>query len=194
MLLRGGAADAEIVPWETELAAAAAEVDSARGRYAEVLQEASMEIGQALLGQTLTCDYRRGWPREQELADCLAQNRRRDREYGAAQAGPHRADLRLQLSGHPARGRVSRGQQKLVSAAMTLAQMRILHERRGESGVLLLDDPEAELDKVHVNRLLDVACALPLQLFVTQLPGRDLPLPADTRRFHVEHGELLPVV
>ena len=194
VLLRNGAADSVIVPWEMELAAAATEVDAARERYAALLQEASTEIGQALMGQTLVCDYRRGWPRDQELADCLARNRTRDREYGAAQAGPHRADLGLQLAGRVARGRVSRGQQKLVSAAMTLAQMRILHEQRGEPGVLLLDDPEAELDPAHVNRLLDLACALPLQLFVTQLPGRSLPLPGDTRRFHVEHGELLPVV
>jgi DNA replication and repair protein RecF len=194
VLLRTGGSDAAVRAWETELASAAADVDVARAAYAERLQEAAQGFGKKLLGETLFCDYRRGWPQDQDLATSLAQNRVRDREYGAAQLGPHRADLRLGLGGRPARGRVSRGQQKLVSAAITLAQMQILYECRGESGVLLMDDPEAELDDVRVERLIGLVCSLPVQVFVTQLPDRTLPLPRETERFHVEHGTLRRVI
>ncbi len=194
VLLRNGGSDAVIEAWEGELAVAAAEVDAARRRYAELLQGSVQSLGMTLLGEDLVCEYRRGWPQDQELAACLRQHRGRDREYGASQLGPHRADLRLRLAGHAARGRVSRGQQKLLSAAITLAQMQLLHQRCGEPGVLLLDDPEAELDQTRVERLLKLACSLPLQMFVTQLPGRDLPLPEDTKRFHVEHGEMQRMV
>ena len=193
-LLRSGGSDAAVEAWEGELAAAATAVDMARRSYAELLQDSARNLGMTLLGEELVCEYRRGWPQDQELSDSLRQNRRRDREYGASQLGPHRADLRLRLAGHAARGRVSRGQQKLLSAAITLAQMRLHHERRGEPGVLLLDDPEAELDEARAEGLLKLACSLPLQLFVTQLPGRNLPLPTDTKRFHVEHGELRRMV
>ena len=57
-----------------------------------------------------------------------------------------------------------------------------------------LDQRVAELDEARAERLLKLACSLPLQLFVTQLPGRNLPLPTDTKRFHVEHGELRRMV
>jgi recombinational DNA repair ATPase RecF len=57
-----------------------------------------------------------------------------------------------------------------------------------------MDDPEAELDDVRVERLIGLVCSLPVQVFVTQLPDRTLPLPRETERFHVEHGTLRRVI
>ena len=57
----------------------------------------------------------------------------------------------MRLEGRAAREVLSRGQQKLVAVAMTLAQLRLLQELTQTSPTLLLDDPAAELDAAHLG-------------------------------------------
>ena len=61
-----------------------------------------------------------GWPREPAT-----------RPRHLTHSGPHRADVAVRLDGRPAREVLSRGQQKLVAAAMTLAQLRLLQVTTG---------------------------------------------------------------
>jgi DNA replication and repair protein RecF len=104
--------------------------------------------------------------------------------------GPHRADVSIRVAGHLAKERVSRGQQKLVASALTLAQLTLQEARSPGRSALLLDDPAAELDMDHLGRLLEVVRELPVQLFVTSLRP-DLPgLGAPGGLFHVEHGRV----
>ena len=110
--------------------------------------------------------------------------------------GPHRADLGIMLDNVPARGRVSRGHQKLLASAMLLGQLRCDAEQGAATAALLVDDPAAELDRGGLNRLLAEILDLPLQLFVTALDHTD---PALARlhpiaTFHVEHGAVTRLV
>jgi DNA replication and repair protein RecF len=83
---------------------------------------------------------------------------------------------------------VSRGQQKLLGAAMALTMSRYLSDATGSTPALLLDDPAAELDEHHTGRLLNAVGGLGGQLIVTALRPKDTPLGVPDRVFHVEQG------
>ena len=110
--------------------------------------------------------------------------------------GPHRADLSIRVAGDLAKHRVSRGQQKLTAAALLLGQLRCDDALGSPTAALLVDDPAAELDEANLERLISVVLELPGQLFVTALDPSMAAfqrLPA-TRRFHVEHGKITPLL
>ena len=146
-----------------------------------------------MLGGELELRYRTGWPAGRALAEALAGSWERDRELGMTQAGPHRADVEIRLHTRSARGRVSRGQQKLLSAAILLGQVELL-ERGGKKGVLLLDDPAAELDGRRLGTMMERVGALQAQLFVTGLSRQDLSMVQAGAVFHVEQARLRRVV
>ena len=120
----------------------------------------------------------------------------RDARTGATQVGPHRAELVLSCEGTKAQPMLSRGEQKVVVAAMVLAQAACLKGVRGEAPVVLLDDLAAELDLAHRGLILDVMRSLGSQMFVTgtvlseALPARDY----TPSVFHVEQGVVQAVV
>jgi DNA replication and repair protein RecF len=182
--------------WDGELAESGTDIAEARQRYLEALQPQVRLMGERLLGQPLELELNRGWAAERSLAEALDRSWARDTEQCVTHVGPHRADVRILLEGAPARERVSRGQQKLVAAAMLLGQLRCDAEQGSPTAALLVDDPAAELDRHGLNRLLGEILALPVQLFVTALDHEDpglAPLrPATT--FHVERGTVARLV
>ncbi len=74
-----------------------------------------------------------------------------------------------------ARHRVSRGQQKMLAAALVIAQTRFLAAHTDAGLVLLVDDPAAELDRDNRERLFNMLQQMPVQMFVTALEAEDLP-------------------
>ena len=121
----------------------------------ESLQPYWHEVLAALTGLPVELHYVRGWAADLTLASALEISRARDAARGLTHAGPHRADISLRIHGRPAREVLSRGQQKLVAVAMTLAQLQLLQDRAQTTPTLLLDDPAAELDGVHLGRFID---------------------------------------
>ena len=105
-----------------------------------------------------------------------------------------RADLVVEFDDHRARGWVSRGQQKLVAAALVLGQASVLAPLWKGRGILLVDDPAAELDAQRLGTLLDYIAELPFQVFLTALDKAGLARLDDARVFHVEQGEVRRVV
>lgn len=185
---RGAALDA----WDEELVASGTRLAAMRSRYLEQLTPFLREAGQALLDLDVTLAHRAGWAADQSLSEALKASADRDRRTAVTHAGPHRADVVVRVDGELARERVSRGQQKLLASALTLAQLRLQDSLAPGRTALLLDDPAAELDGERLERLVGLVRALPVQLFVTSLRG-DLPgLGTPGRRFHVERGVLAP--
>jgi DNA replication and repair protein RecF len=180
----------QISAWNQALTTAGHDVHAARERYFAVLAPAVHDIGGRLFGRELSLGYQRGWNRELELGDALLASFERDLATGYTQVGPHRADLSLKLDGATVRDAASRGQQKLVVATLVLAQIRVAHAAVEARGVLLVDDPAAELDRQSVERLLDELWALDVQLVLTGL-ARDALEPAQGYAlFHVEQGQV----
>src|SRR5262249_25676853 len=114
----------------------------------------------------------------------------RDRIRGITQPGPHRGDVLVRLRGKPAREVLSRGQQKLVAIAMTLAQLSLLQQATDLHPTLLLDDPAAELDGDHLLRFIAQVRALKCQLVLTALTPEFHSFGAPDRVFHVEQGNI----
>jgi DNA replication and repair protein RecF len=138
----------------------------------------------------LTLAYRKGWSKELSFVDALAQSFRPDMEFGATQVGPHRAELAIRLDGLAVKDRVSRGQQKLLAAALLLAQVNLFPEDAAAKPCLLLDDPAAELDDERLAGLIREVSAHAVQLVVTTLHGEFSAFGTPGRRFTVHGGNV----
>ncbi|MEO8223217.1 MAG: DNA replication/repair protein RecF [Gammaproteobacteria bacterium] len=182
----GGAAWA----WDEVLLADGLAVDASRRRQLELLAPRVGQAGERLLELEVALGYQSGWAEEFSFAEALQRARERDLQLGTSTVGPHRADFRITLRTRRARDSVSRGQEKLVAAALTLAQIELVAEARQQTVVLLLDEPGADLDREHLARLLADVARAPAQSFVTSLDPASVRLPDGGRVFHVEHAEV----
>jgi DNA replication and repair protein RecF len=182
--------DRDVAVWEQELSVGGEELARQREAYLERLAAPLQEAGWALLGEGVALLHSRGWDEDRPLLEALEMGRGRDRRYRATQPGPHRGDITIEVGGRPAKDWVSRGQQKLVAAALMLAQLRVQEQERPGRSALLLDDPAAELDRENLAKLMAAVQSIPAQLWVTSLHG-DIPgLSRRTRVFHVEQGTI----
>jgi DNA replication and repair protein RecF len=187
--LKQEAGDRDLAAWEREIASPGEALVEQRDAYLALIAEPLAAIGRTLLDEPIHLEHEPGWERgRQTLLDALASDRQRDRRYRATQLGPHRGDILVQVGGRAAKDRVSRGQQKLVAAALMLAQLEVQENTRPGRSALLLDDPAAELDRDHLARLMQAVQRVPTQLWVTSLKADLEGLPTNVRVFHVEHG------
>jgi len=179
--------------WDPELARLGEVIGESRRRFLAQLQPYWREAVAALSGLDVELHYTRGWSQDHTLLDALASSRARDEARCLTHAGPHRADVAVRLHGRPAREALSRGQQKLVAAAMTVAQLRLLQEATQTTPTLLLDDPAAELDGERLERFIEQVMRLRCQLVVTSLHAESRLFGTPERTFRVESGRVQPV-
>jgi DNA replication and repair protein RecF len=183
----------QALAFEPELSRLGELLAGARRRALERLQPHWSETVGALTGREIELKYGQGWPRDSTLAEALRASRSRDHSRAGTQCGPHRCDVHVRIEGFPARQVASRGQQKLIAAAMILAQLRMLRGEFRATPTLLLDDPAAELDAAHLSAFIEQVRRLQCQLVITSLrPDRSIFGAAD-RVFHVEQGRVRPV-
>lgn len=192
--LRSRGADQEVRAWDGELVAAGLELDRLRQQHVtDILKSARSGVKQLLDLDDAQLELRSGWSAGESLAQRLAGQLARDRRMGMTVEGPHRAELLIRLNGHGVKNRVSRGQQKLLIAALLLAQCTLVYQRNGRAPILLVDDFPAELAESFQLRLLAALNNYPGQVFITAFE-RSGPLSALTEAamFHVEQGRLTP--
>lgn len=184
---------AQAAVWDPEVARLGELIAEARHRMLDQMQPAWRQAVAALSGLDVDLHYSRGWSQEVSLAQALQDSRARDLARGLTHSGPHRADVLVRLGGRAAREVLSRGQQKLVAIAMTLAQIQLLREKTAITPTLLLDDPAAELDEAHLQKFIEEVSRLKCQLVVTSLqPESDL-FGRPEKVFHVEQGRVAPI-
>lgn len=195
-LLRQGGPLRSLAGWNEELASAGMALDAGRraflASYVPVLQSLLPE----LLGETVVeLRYRAGWPESSPLREALQEALESDRSRGVTSVGPHRAELGIRWDGVPAQERVSRGQQKLLAAALLLAQAQLYGTRHPRSCLLLIDDPVAELDRGRLEQLLEFVAGLPAQALLTCVDPMPLMRAVpEAKRFHVEQGAITEMV
>jgi DNA replication and repair protein RecF len=179
--------------WDTDLARLGEAITESRQRLVNQLQPYWEAAVSALSGLEVELHYVRGWTQEHTLAEALSASRATDEMRRQTHAGPHRADVAVRLHGRAARDVLSRGQQKLVAVAMTVAQLRLLQETTGMSPTLLLDDPAAELDGERLQRFIDEVASLRCQLVVTSLHSESRLFGAPESTFRMEAGRVEPI-
>ncbi len=184
----------DLQSWDEQLVAEGEKLDLMRASYSGTLAAVLQKVAATLLDGLPAMTYRRGWPEDKTLATALAEAGERDRRHGFSHVGPHRADLAISVEERSAKGRVSRGQQKLLAAALVIAQAVHLKNAVSVDTILLLDDLPAELDATSLDRLLAVIRPLEAQVFMTSLERRDFNLNGPTQVFHVEQGKVRSVL
>jgi len=188
--LRGGQSRAAVSAWDADLLVLGARLDASRSRYTERLAPEAQRIARRLLGMELGLSYRSGWPRELTFPAALDQSWARDRTLGSTHVGPQRADLSIRLDGLPVKGRISRGQQKLLAASLLMAQIRLFSRQSLSRPTLLLDDPAAELDGDRLISLIREIREDAVQLIVTSLSSEFSALGAPGRRYFADGGRM----
>lgn len=183
--------------WTRAYAKPGEQVHALRAAYFERLAPRFFSALQALgpdLAGSIGIELYSGWAAGQGLEESLAADQEIDQRRGHTRSGPHRADLKITWHGRPAQEALSRGQIKVVAAALKLAQGGLLLESTGRQCIYLIDDLAAELDAPHRQRLAAELSRLGAQVFVTALhredlqgcwPGEQMEAPV---MFHVEHG------
>ena len=188
--LRRRSARPVVSAWDGELLRLGNLIDASRAQYVQSLYGVAAPLVQRLLGSELSLSYRSGWQRECDFADALKESWRRDYEAGTTQVGPQRAELAIRLNGDAVKDRISRGQQKLLAAALLLAQISLFPRDAEIRPTLLLDDPAAELDRVRLIALLAEVSQQDVQLVVTSLHPDFNSLGVPGRRYTVSGGVL----
>ena len=179
--------------WDEELVSVGESLTAARSRYVANLADEVRRLSMTLLGQELEIQYRCGWARGLSLAQALKQSWVTDSERGLTHVGPQRAELTLLMGGAPVKDRISRGQQKLLAAALLIAQIRLFPPDFPVRPSLLLDDPAAELDNDSLASLINEVSGRAVQLIVTTLQQDFSVFGSPGRRFGVLAGGVRPL-
>jgi DNA replication and repair protein RecF len=184
---------ATVSAWDADLARLGEAITASRQRLMDRLQPYWQAAVSTLAGLEVELHYMRGWSQEHTLPEALEASRAMDEIRRQTHAGPHRADVAVRLHGRAARDVLSRGQQKLVAVAMTVAQLRLLQEATQMAPTLLLDDPAAELDGERLQRFIDEVASLRCQLVVTSLHAESRLFGAPESTFRMDGGRVEPI-
>jgi DNA replication and repair protein RecF len=119
--------------------------EEVRLAYADTLKDAWLERGAGSAEpESLVEAYRRR----------IREVREKELWNGVSLVGPHRDDLRVELSGREVAAHASRGQQRTIILALKLAETDLLGSEGAPTPIVLLDDIFSELDAERSERSL----------------------------------------
>lgn len=185
---------AQLQPWDKELIPLAQQISHWRGEYSAAIAQDIVDTCKGFLPEfTLTFSFLRGWERETDYAQVLAQNFARDRALTWTTYGPHKADFRIRTDGAPVEDRLSRGQLKLLMCALRLAQGEFLTRESGRRCLYLIDDFASELDNVRRGLLAGRLQTTRSQVFISAISAEQVVDMADknSKMFTVEQGKII---
>lgn len=133
-----------------------------------------------------------GWSEKKSLEQSLIDGWQTDFNTGYTKSGPHRADFKIVRGLKDVTLRFSRGQMKLLTCIIMLAQARVIATRSGNKPVVLIDDYHSELDLVASEYLLSFLADGGFQVFITDI-GEHTHTQHNLERhklFHVEHDKI----
>jgi DNA replication and repair protein RecF len=198
--------DREMEVWEDRLARAAAAVVHRRRRMSERLIESFEPIYTELRSDgfpRVELSYRgeAGFEQAEKVSELeehyqkrYNETRVRDRRTGFTSEGPHRHDLGLRADGRTVRHMLSSGQSKVVAAALRLASLTQVEKGRGEHLPVIVDDVDAELDSVVLDRLIEHLEGERQLFFSSANRGVSQRLRAGSKRLEVRQGKLIEAV
>jgi DNA replication and repair protein RecF len=187
----------DLEPWDVELVRVAHGIDAARSEVFTLFAPLFSQLETEFTGPSLKIEleYSRGWDGNKNLESVLKADFERDRRAGYTRHGPQRADITILARQKPAVEVLSRGQEKALICAMTIAQAQLYQQCMGQDCVFLVDDLLAELDIAHSQKLVSWLTALNGQVLVTGVSKEAVTAAwknEDTAMsvFHVKRGEV----
>ena len=148
-----------IEPWNHQLIALGGHIHRARNRYVDLLGEA---LEHSLFGDALSIRYVSSLESkgdlsnyEQLLADRLRLRLEAEMFAGACLIGPHRDELEILFRDRNLRSFGSAGQQRSALITLDLAVISVYHSKHQDYPIFLIDDVDAELDGIRIERLLE---------------------------------------
>ena len=148
-----------IEPWNRQLIVLGAQIHRARNRYVDLLSEA---LEHSLFGDALAIRYLSSLETkgdlsnyEQLIADRLQLRLEAEKFAGACLIGPHRDDLDILFRDRNLRSFGSAGQQRSALITLDLAAISVYHLKYHDYPIFLIDDVDAELDGIRIERLLE---------------------------------------
>lgn len=184
----------ELSVWDQQLVPLSDQISHYRQQYIDLLTPLFLKIAAQFLPEVkLSLAFYQGW-QGNDLATLLEEQYDKDKRLGYTQSTIQKADIKIMSGKKLAADYLSRGQQKLVTTALKLAQLSLAQQRGQQYPVFLLDDIGAELDEKHQRMLLDFLAQQPdnQQIFITCVhldPLKSLLNRYNNAKlFHVEHG------
>ena len=146
-------------PWNRQLIKLGAHIHRHRLRYVELLQEA---LEHSLFGDSLSIRYvsslegKGDLTNYQELfTERLRLRMEAEMFAGACLIGPHRDDFEVRFRDRNLRSFGSAGQQRSALITLDLAAISVYHSKLKDYPIFLIDDVDAELDGIRIERLLE---------------------------------------
>jgi len=148
-----------VEPWNQQLISLAWQIHRARNRYVDLLGEA---LEHSLFGDALSIRYVSSLESkgdlanyEQLMADRLRLRLEAEMFAGACLIGPHRDELDILFRDRNLRSFGSAGQQRSALITLDLAVISVYHSKHQDYPIFLIDDVDAELDGIRIERLLE---------------------------------------
>jgi len=92
---------------------------------------------------------------EELIAERLRLRMEAEMFAGACLIGPHRDELDVRFRGRNLRSFGSAGQQRSALITLDLAAISVYHSKHQDYPIFLIDDVDAELDGIRIERLLE---------------------------------------
>lgn len=180
--------------WLDKIAGIGDSLNNLRLSYIEALKPyIQANLMQFLPEFCLEISYYRGWEKGYSLSESLERNRQKDLKIRYTTVGPHKADFKFRINGINANECLSRGQLRMLMAALQLAQTQHYSETKNSNCIFLLDDIGAELDKDKRHSFVSSLLETDAQLFVTAIDQQQFDYSDNDKMkkvFHVEHGHV----
>ena len=182
--------------WHHSLAEIGEQIAGDLHEYTEHLIPLVNEIcAQFGLTEKLTLKYYPGWNQEQTLLDLLERELLEEEVGFTTTYGPHRGDIKITWKNQPFSKTSSRGQQKVLTIALKIAQAKYLKEHCGKSTVYLIDELPAELDIYRREIALELLANLNSQIIISAVSKESVDyIDRDIKWFHVEQSSVIAMV
>lgn len=157
--------EAELGPWDSQLAGFGARIRKARLEALNILRVPFVAFYDRFSpeGEASGIRYKGGQLEagqaedfERALVEELQRKRSQEMHMGHTLCGPHRDDVSFDLNGQSADLYASEGQLKTILVSWKLAECQFLAQRCNQQPVVLLDDVFSELDRTRIGVLLEV--------------------------------------
>jgi DNA replication and repair protein RecF len=191
----------ELEEWFTQFASLSVEITNDRISYIEklrgALEKESDSKFDGLIKSNGAFDFQiqTGWPKEidplsqKQIFEYLLKNKKAFLKTKYLSHGPHRASIEYFLN-NKNENYLSRGEQKKMSIDFWLLQVLVLVDNKIKP-IILIDDISSELDHNKIKSILNYLTEIDIQIFITDIGNKDLPLDAEkTTVFEIKNGVL----